>query len=49
MGVRLWLGVLDAEELHELVSRFFEAADRMVTHYGGAVEKPRRLFQRIYT
>ena len=30
---------LDAEELHGLVSRFFEAADRVVEHYGGTVDK----------
>ncbi|MCH8926628.1 MAG: AAA family ATPase [Proteobacteria bacterium] len=30
---------LDAEELHAVVSRFFEAADRVVAHYGGTVDK----------
>lgn len=40
---------LDAEELHAVVSRFFEAVDRVVAHYGGTVDKPRRLFRRIYT
>ncbi len=30
---------LDAEELHDLVSRFFTAADRVVAHYGGTVDK----------
>ena len=30
---------LDAEELHGLVSRFFAAADRVVAHYGGTVDK----------
>ncbi|MEE9210048.1 MAG: adenylate/guanylate cyclase domain-containing protein, partial [Kiloniellales bacterium] len=30
---------LDAEELHDLVSRFFAAADRVVAHYGGTVDK----------
>jgi class 3 adenylate cyclase/tetratricopeptide (TPR) repeat protein len=30
---------LDAEELHGLVSRFFAAVDRVVAHYGGAVDK----------
>ena len=30
---------LDAEELHGLVSRFFEAADGVIERYGGAVDK----------
>jgi len=30
---------LDAEELHDLVSRFFTAADRAIENYGGTVDK----------
>ncbi|MFQ5774899.1 MAG: adenylate/guanylate cyclase domain-containing protein [Kiloniellaceae bacterium] len=30
---------LDAEDVHALVSRFFEAADGIVEHYGGTVDK----------
>ncbi len=32
-------GAIDAEELHGLISRFFEAADRLVEEYGGTVDK----------